>query len=260
MKRVRRIKLKDDKVYPRARVRLNRADVDTNEEKHSDEQIEELISQKMKEKWTPESVGEPSRVVNMRDFKTKDKKRNHQRVKLPYADPFAYNNDRHPRMVYRLRLLGESAQRIAEIFMVSTTTIHLWRTNFPDFNQAWLEGGVGADGVVAQSLFRRAVGWSHEIEKVAVINGEIRRYTIVEKFAPDITAAKFWLTNRQGGKNGAWSDRKDVNHTFTEPPKLVPNAVSPAQLMAPPTLEAGTFRETNPSTVANSTYDDDEEY
>lgn len=226
----------------RERVRLAVKQVQTDDTEDAHEEVETNILSRM-QKWKKPATP-PKLVQDENDYRAPGKKKKLKNIVRNeyYADAFAYNNDRHPAMVYRLRLLGTSYKEIAEIFQVSINTLQTWRNNFPDFNRAWLEGGPEADAVVAQALFRKAVGWSHADEKIITDkDGGYTRVPITTKFAPDVNAIKFWLTNRQGGKHGAWREKSEVNHNINMPPVLTPIPVTPQQMIPPPTLEAGSF-------------------
>lgn len=57
-----------------------------------------------------------------------------------------------------------------------------------------------ADDLVEASLFSRAVGYSHPDEKLYLIDNKIERAKTTKHYAPDTTAAIFWLKNRQPDK------------------------------------------------------------
>ena len=70
--------------------------------------------------------------------------------------------------------------------------------------------------MIADSLYHRAKGYSHPAVKIlSVAQGagqpsEVQEVPYTEHYAPDTTAAIFWLKNRQPKK---WRDKQEVEHT-----------------------------------------------
>ena len=60
-----------------------------------------------------------------------------------------------------------------------------------------------ADATVADRLYARAIGYSHDAVKIFNNKGEIVREEYVEHYPPDVQAAIFWLRNRRP----EWRDR-----------------------------------------------------
>lgn len=108
---------------------------------------------------------------------------------------------------HRLCLLGMTDDQMALFFEVSERTIHRWKTDSPEFSEALRGGKVLADGNVARSLYERATGCSHAETSVNVVAGEVVLTEVTKHYAPEVTAAKFWLINRQPHK---WKDRVEV--------------------------------------------------
>ena len=108
---------------------------------------------------------------------------------------------------FRLCLLGATDERLAEFFHVSLPTINNWKRDHPKFLTALKEGRDEADAKVSNSLYRRAMGYTHKAVKIFLDrNGRIVRAPYIEHYAPDTTACIFWLKNRQR-KN--WRNRED---------------------------------------------------
>lgn len=106
-------------------------------------------------------------------------------------------------------LLGATDEDLARYFEVTTTTIDTWKNKHPEFLGAIKEGKDEADAKVAQSLYNRALGYSHPDTKFATHEGLItdsKEYT--KHYAPDPTSAIFWLKNRQKEK---WRDKNEVD-------------------------------------------------
>ena len=97
----------------------------------------------------------------------------------------------------KLCRLGLTDEELAKFFEVSRITIMTWKTRHPDFAEALMAGKVVADAEVAESLYRRALGYSHEAVKIFVHNGEPVIVPYTEHYPPDTTAALAWLNNRR---------------------------------------------------------------
>ena len=91
----------------------------------------------------------------------------------------------------KLCLLGFTDVKLAEYFEVSETTISNWKIEYPSFLEALKAGKEKADANVAEGLYKRAAGYTHE-----------DKY-----FPPDPGAATRWLKNRQ---RDLWRDRVDT--------------------------------------------------
>lgn len=106
----------------------------------------------------------------------------------------------------KLASLGATDREAAEFFDVNEATIHRWKHEHQDFCEALKVGKETADARVEQSLYRRALGYSHDAVKIAVnAAGEVTEVPFTEHYAPDTTAAIFWLKNR---KPHEWRDVK----------------------------------------------------
>ena len=100
-------------------------------------------------------------------------------------------------VVYRLALLGISAERIGEFFGVTRECIYLWNRKYPSFALAWREGKLDADSRVADALYKRACGYSHPAVKIFNTPGGPVTVDYIEHYPPDTQAASLWLRNRQ---------------------------------------------------------------
>jgi hypothetical protein len=113
----------------------------------------------------------------------------------------------------KLCQLGATDRELADFFNVSESTIHQWKISHPEFSESLKLGKESADARVAQSLYRRAVGYSFDSEKIFndKTNGIVRT-PCVEHVVPDVTACIFWLKNR---KPQEWRDVKSHEHNGT---------------------------------------------
>jgi hypothetical protein len=106
-------------------------------------------------------------------------------------------------------LLGATDEELAEFFDIALSTLNKWKKEKPEFSEAIKGGKSVADAKVAQSLYNRALGYSHPDTKFATHEGLItdsKEYT--KHYAPDPTSAIFWLKNRQKEK---WRDKNEVD-------------------------------------------------
>ena len=106
----------------------------------------------------------------------------------------------------KLCRLGATDKELADFFQVAVDTINEWKNVHPEFSASLKEGKDLADAEVADKLFKRATGYSHQAVKI-VANANTGQEHIVpytEHYPPDTTACIFWLKNRQSAK---WRDK-----------------------------------------------------
>lgn len=123
---------------------------------------------------------------------------------------------RYAEHAYKLCLLGATDAEMADIFEVSESTLNLWKQQHPEFSESIKRGKAQADANVAERLYQRAIGYSHEAVKIFMPQGASQPvyapYT--EHYPPDTQAASLWLRNRQPKK---WRDKQDIeNRTMLE--------------------------------------------
>lgn len=113
---------------------------------------------------------------------------------------------------YKFCLLGAKGDELARMFDVTPSTIDLWKTAHPEFSGSITRGMTTADAEVAERMYMRAMGYSHEAVKIFMPAGATQPvyapYT--EHYPPDTPAASLWLRNRQPAK---WRDKQDVEHS-----------------------------------------------
>jgi hypothetical protein len=93
-------------------------------------------------------------------------------------------------------LLGATNAGLADLFDVGQRTIDRWIADIPSFAKSVRDGRAIADGRVARSLYERAVGYRHTVERVLFHRGEEKRITNTVQHPPDTQACIFWLRNR----------------------------------------------------------------
>lgn len=110
----------------------------------------------------------------------------------------------------KLCLLGSTDAEMGEFFEVDESTINRWKQEHTEFCESIKSGKVQADAEISSKLYHRAKGYEHPDVHISNYQGEITITDITKHYAPDTTAAIFWLKNRQSAK---WRDKTDVNHS-----------------------------------------------
>jgi hypothetical protein len=111
---------------------------------------------------------------------------------------------------YKLCLLGATDKDLADFFHVTESTINKWKIDHPEFSESIQRGKIKADSEVAESLYKRAIGYSHPEDKIFQYEGDPVIVPTVKHYPPDTAAAFIWLKNRQSGK---WRDKHEVEHS-----------------------------------------------
>lgn len=89
-------------------------------------------------------------------------------------------------------------------------TLNAWKADYPAFLKSLKRAKAEADQRVEHSLYRRALGYSHDAVKILQNEGEPVIVPYVEHYPPDTVACIFWLKNRQPQQ---WRDVKAVEHS-----------------------------------------------
>lgn len=110
----------------------------------------------------------------------------------------------------KLCKLGATDIEVADFFGIDVRTLYRWKGEQPKFCQALKAGKNEADDRVERSLFARATGFEHDEIDIRVINNKIVKTAIRKIYAPDTTAAIFWMKNRRPGE---WRETKAVELT-----------------------------------------------
>lgn len=118
------------------------------------------------------------------------------------------------KQAFKLCLLGATDAELARFFEVSESTIANWKNEHPEFLEALKDGKEEGDAKVAQSLYRRALGYSHRAVKIVADakSGAEHIVPYTEHYPPDTTACIFWLKNR---RPDLWRDRQQHEHSGT---------------------------------------------
>lgn len=121
------------------------------------------------------------------------------------ARPTEYKSE-YVEQSYKLTLLGATDKDLANFFEVTEQTINNWKKDYPEFFESIKRGKEVADANVAQSLYNRALGYSHPDTDIKVIQNQIVATDIIKHYPPDTTAAIFWLKNR---KPDTWREKTE---------------------------------------------------
>lgn len=113
--------------------------------------------------------------------------------------------------VAKLCAVGMTDREVAEIIEVSEATLNNWKLEHPEFLESLKLAKEKADERVEKSLYRRALGYTHDAVKISVnAQGEETITPYVEHYPPDTTACIFWLKNR---KSAEWRDKQEHEHS-----------------------------------------------
>lgn len=128
----------------------------------------------------------------------------------PVGRPTSYKPE-YAEQAYKLCLLGATDKEMANFFQVEEKTLNNWKESIPEFLQSIGNGKIIADAKVAESLYKRATGYTAKKVITANIAGVISDIKEVNDYVgPDTAAASLWLRNRQSAK---WRDK--VDHELT---------------------------------------------
>lgn len=127
-------------------------------------------------------------------------------------------NDYNPlycELATKYALLGLTDQQMADVFGVATATLYKWQHEHPEFSEAIKAGKVDADAVVAQSMYRKATGYTVEIDKVIKSPEGGQQVVKVMLHVPaDTMAGIYWLNNR---RRQNWRQRQEITGKDGEP-------------------------------------------
>lgn len=150
-----------------------------------------------------------------------------------YREPYA-------EQAYKLCLLGSTDTEMADFFGCSEQTLNAWKARVPEFLESITRGKTAADANVAERMYKRALGYSHEAVKIFMpASASVPVYApYTEHYPPDTQAASLWLRNRQPAK---WRDKTEHELTGKGGTPLVPvlNVVIGNQPVPPPEAGSG---------------------
>jgi len=126
---------------------------------------------------------------------------------MPAGQPTKYKEE-YCKQAEKICKLGATDEFLADYFDVCVATLNNWKSSHPEFLASIKKGKIEADLKVAESLYQRAIGYSHPEVKVFNNQGEIVTHDVVKHYAPDPTALIFWLKNRQPKE---WRDKQELD-------------------------------------------------
>lgn len=116
---------------------------------------------------------------------------------------------------------GATNAEVAEALSTWSGTIQRWRNAHPSFRKAMDEGRALSNERVVRSLYRRAVGYEFETEKIGFYEGKAIHAKTKEHVPADIKAITLWLTNRMPQE---WSVKREITGAGGTP--LIPTSES----------------------------------
>lgn len=112
--------------------------------------------------------------------------------------------------VQKLATAGWTDEQMSEFFGVSKRTWNAWKKAHPEFLHSLKDWKKHADERVERSLYERATGYEHPEDKIFNDGGKAMVVPTIKHYAPDTTAAIFWLKNRQPDD---WRDKVETEHS-----------------------------------------------
>jgi hypothetical protein len=107
--------------------------------------------------------------------------------------------------------VGLTDHQLAKALGVSTASFYNYRNQYPEFDEAVIEGRRRTDALVEHALYKLCVGVvQEEVEEWTDAEGNVyKRKQGKTKVPPDIRAIRYWLNNR----SEHWNDRTEIQHT-----------------------------------------------
>ena len=141
-----------------------------------------------------------------------------EKPKHPGGRPTKFNKDFHPKLALLLAEKGLTLPQIAEQMNVAPSTVSKWQVEHAEFSEALKNGKEGPDDLVERSLFERATGFKHIVQKPMSVScgqglgSEVEIVEFEERVVPDVTAQIFWLKNRRPER---WREKIEQVHSGT---------------------------------------------
>lgn len=128
---------------------------------------------------------------------------------LPTGRPTGYRPE-YAELVSKLAAFGATDRQMADVLQVTEQTFNNWKQAHPEFFESLKIAKDKLDSDVNQSLYRRAMGYSHKAVKIFYDKdlGKCVEHEYVEHYPPDSTALIFWLKNRQPHQ---WRDKQEIS-------------------------------------------------
>jgi hypothetical protein len=117
----------------------------------------------------------------------------------------------------KLCKLGAIDTELADFFNVSEQTINTWKKKHPSFLESIKRGKEIADMEVANSLYKKATGYTTDDVKIFQYEGMPVKVPYIKEYQPDTTSIIFWLKNRRPDK---WRDKTEHDVNVNEIPEI----------------------------------------
>lgn len=121
-----------------------------------------------------------------------------------------YDSAYHNKLVESLAELGLTDVEMSEKLGISRSTFSLWKKKHPKFLEVLKIGKKIADQKVVQSLYQRALGYSHPEIHISTDKGKVIKTNIIKHYPPDTTACIYWTKNRMPDE---WRDKLNYEHS-----------------------------------------------
>jgi hypothetical protein len=128
------------------------------------------------------------------------------KTKKPGGRPSSYQPE-FAAQAQKLTKLGATDRELADFFEVAESTLNLWKLQHAEFSESLKLGKEEADNRVEQSLYHRAMGYSHPDVHITNFQGEVTQTPIIKTYPPETVACIFWLKNRRGKE---WRDKTET--------------------------------------------------
>jgi hypothetical protein len=126
--------------------------------------------------------------------------------------PVTYDAAYHPGLAYRLKLVNENEEQIADWIGISHKALIAWKDRYPDFCKALSDGGMPAQAQVINALHQRAVGYvktkTETVGDPASPDKAVVKVT-EETVPPDLGAIKLYIANTLK-RRGMWDQDPDA--------------------------------------------------
>jgi hypothetical protein len=111
--------------------------------------------------------------------------------------------------IIELVKLGLTESQICEAFGFTQRALQYVKAKDETFFHSIREARKISDAKVEVALYERALGYSHQEEKIFCNkSGKIVRAATIKHYPPDVEACQFWLTNRKAEN---WKNKNDID-------------------------------------------------
>ena len=110
-------------------------------------------------------------------------------------------------LVHNYCLLGSTDKEIAGYLEVAESTLNLWKIHYQSFSDSMKKGKAYADSQVVLALYKSATG-GHKVKETRTDENKGEVIVIEKVLAPNVSAQKKWLENRQ---RGLWKESIDID-------------------------------------------------